>query len=298
MKKTVFCLMLLLFSGVFLVTAFADVEMRRTVIGADLTDEQIAAAYESFGMARGTVPELRLSNAEEHEALDGFVDSGIIGTRSISCVYVELLQQGSGLQITTENISWFTPEMYAAALETSGIRDARIAVTAPFSVSGTSALAGIYKACEDMTGQAMDDYTKDVGTQEMTVIGGLAGEIGEEASTSIITDIKKAMEQDAGMNDGELLRKIQEIAGRYGVSLSEKQLQQLLNLARSLKNMKSGSLTETVEDVRDTMEDVRETVDKVTQAKDEVAGFFQTVRDIFQSIGDFFDRLNSLFDRG
>ncbi len=298
MKKIILCLIAMLFSGAFMITAFADAEMRRTVIGADLTDEQIEAAYESFGMERGTVPELRLSNAEEHAALDGFVDSGIIGTRSISCVYLELLPQGSGLKITTENISWFTPEMYAAALETSGITDAKIAVTAPFSVSGTSALAGIYKAYEDMTGQTMDAYTKDVGTQEMTVIGSLAEEIGEENSTSIISDIKKAMEQDVGMNDGELLRKIQEIAGRYGVSLSERQLQQLLNLARSLKNMNPGTLTETVDDVRETMDDVRETVDKVTEAKDKAVGFFQTVKDIFQSIGDFFDKLNSLFDRG
>ena len=51
--------------------ASADAEMRRTVVGADLTEEQIDSVYRAFGFERGTVPELRLTNAEEHAALPG-----------------------------------------------------------------------------------------------------------------------------------------------------------------------------------------------------------------------------------
>ena len=54
---------------------FADADMRRVVVGADLSEEQINSVYGSFGIQRGEVPELRLTNAEEHAALDGFLDT-------------------------------------------------------------------------------------------------------------------------------------------------------------------------------------------------------------------------------
>ncbi|MBR2800536.1 MAG: DUF1002 domain-containing protein, partial [Oscillospiraceae bacterium] len=85
--------------------ASADAEMRRTVIGADLDDAQIETVYRSFGIERGTVPELHLTNAEERAALAGSLDEAVIGTRAISCVYFELLPEGSGLLVRTENIS-------------------------------------------------------------------------------------------------------------------------------------------------------------------------------------------------
>ena len=81
------------------------------------------------------------------------------------------MPQGSGLSVTVNNVSWCTPDMYRNAFTTAGITDARITVAAPFPVSGTAALAGIYKAYEDMTGQKLDTAVKDVGTQELTVTG-------------------------------------------------------------------------------------------------------------------------------
>ena len=38
--------------------------------------------------------------------------------------YVELLPEGSGLEVTAENVNWCTPEMYVSALATAGITDA------------------------------------------------------------------------------------------------------------------------------------------------------------------------------
>jgi len=133
------------------VSAGADNIQSRAVIGADLTPEQVALVYQAFGVQQGSVVQLTVTNAEERAYLEGYVDSSIIGTRSISCVYVELLGSGAGMNVTTSNITWCTPEMYISALATAGITDARIIVAAPFEVSGTAALTGIYKAYEDMT---------------------------------------------------------------------------------------------------------------------------------------------------
>ena len=60
------------------------------------------------------------------------------------------------MDVTTSNITWCTPEMYISALATAGITDAKVVVAAPFEVSGTAALTGVYKAYEDMTGKKLD----------------------------------------------------------------------------------------------------------------------------------------------
>ena len=281
-------MILIIVSGAVHPVSYADADMRRVVVGADLNEEQVNAVYGSFGITRGEVPELRLTNAEEHAALDGYVDAAIIGTRSMSCVFLELLGQGSGMNVTVKNISWCTPEMYINALSTAGITDARIAVAAPFAVSGTAALAGIYKAYEDMTGQKLDAAAKDVSTQELTITGELANEIGSEDSTSIVNDLKLMLNETDNMSDEELRSNIRRIAETYNVTLTETQVKQLLDLCRSLEKLDPSTIPQRVEDIQSTLE-------KVSEAKDQVVGFFQTLKNAFQTMKDFFERLASLF---
>ena len=60
---------IIIFTGTLPAESFADADMRRVVVGADLNSDQIAAVYEIFGIQRGEVPELRLTNIEEHAAV-------------------------------------------------------------------------------------------------------------------------------------------------------------------------------------------------------------------------------------
>ena len=290
-KQSLALLLCLLLAGTVLpASALADAEMKRTVIGADLSEDQVESIYGTFGIRRGDVTELRLTNAEERSALEGYVDPAVIGTRSLSSVYLELLPSGSGMNVTTENISWCTPEMYISALATAGITDARIIVAAPFPVSGTAALAGIYKAYEDMTGQKLDDIAKLVSTQELTITGELADEIGNMDSTSIVNELKMMLDETVNMTDDEIRQTIREIAKRYNVSLTDTQVEQLLGLCRSLEKLNPEQLKERVEDVQDTLR-------KVSEAKTQVVGFVQTVKRVIDSIKDFFARIADLLNR-
>ncbi|MBO5496544.1 MAG: DUF1002 domain-containing protein [Oscillospiraceae bacterium] len=262
----------------------------RAVIGADLTEEQIAAVYSAFGVQRGQVTELKLTNQEERQYLENYVDSALIGTRSISSVYMELREEGAGMEISTSNINWCTVDMYRSALSTAGVTDARIVVAAPFAVSGTAALSGIYKAYEDMTGETLDDAAKMVGTQELTVTGELAEEIGSEDSLAIINDLKQILDVTAGMSDEEIRREITDIAGSYGVTLTDKQLSQLISLCRSMEKLDPDAL-------RQRVEQVQETLHRVSEAKDQVVGFARTVGKIITAIRGFLDTLGDIFGK-
>ena len=234
MKKIFSLLLALLLVAGMAVPAYADVNQSRAVIGADLSDEQVEAVYGMFGIRRGDAIELKMTNAEERTYLEGYVDNSLIGTRSISCVYVELLPEGSGMSVTTSNINWCTGEMYISALATAGITDANIVVAAPFEVSGTAALSGVYKAYEDMTGKKLDDLAKLVSTQELTVTGELAAQIGAMDSTAIVNELKLMLDVTQTMSDDEIRAEIREIASRYNVNLTNTQVEQLLSLCRSL----------------------------------------------------------------
>lgn len=271
------------------VPAFA-INQSRTVIGADLDPNQVAMVYANFGLRRGDVIELTMTNAEERRYLEGFVDERVIGTRSISCVYVELLPAGSGMSVTTSNITWCTGDMYVSALETAGITDARILVAAPFAVSGTAALSGVYKAYEDMTGTSLDDMAKLVSTQELTVTGDLAQQIGSMDSTSIVSELKLMLNETRNMSDEEIRSIIIDIAGRYNVSLTDTQINQLISLCRSLEGLNPDQLKQRVEEVQGTLQ-------KMSEAKTKVVDFAQNVRQFMESASSFIDKLSELLSR-
>lgn len=284
MKKLITILLIIVMAVGMIVPAYAENIQSRAVIGADLTDDQIAAVYNAFGIKRGDAIELRVTNGEERQWLQGYVDESLIGTRSISCVYVELLPEGSGMDVTTSNITWCTGEMYISALATAGITDARIIVAAPFEVSGTAALTGVYKAYEDMTGKKLDDLAKLVSTQELTITGELANEIGGMDSTSIVNDLKLMLDETQKMTDDEIRAEIIDIAGRYNVSLTNTQIQQLIDLCRSLEGLDADSLKARAEEVQGTLQ-------KVSDAKTKVVGFVETVKKVVTSVSSFFDRI-------
>lgn len=261
-----------------------DAGEARAVIGANLTEEQVADVYANFGIARGDVTELRVTNADERKYLEGYVDESIIGTNSISCVYIEVLEEGDGLDVTTSNINWCTSQMYVSALATAGITDAKIIVAAPFEVSGTAALTGVYLAYEDITGQELDETAKLVSTQELTLTAELAEQIGSYDSVEIVNELKLLLSETKGMTDDELRAEIVSIASDLGVTLTDTQIDQLISLCRSLEKLDPEQLKEKVESVQNT-------IAKLGQAKEKVTSFIESVKNVWNSVVDFFKNL-------
>jgi uncharacterized protein YpuA (DUF1002 family) len=108
MKNFISLLLVVVMSLALCVPALAANEGdERVVLGADLTSDQILSVYSQFGLVRGSVQELTVTNAEERDYLEGLVSESVIGTRSLSCIYIKLLSENSGLTVTTSNINWY-----------------------------------------------------------------------------------------------------------------------------------------------------------------------------------------------
>ena len=266
--------------------ALADSSSSRVVIGSDLNQEQINQVYKTFRINRGDVTELTVTNRDERAYLSQSVDESMIGTRAISCIFIEALNEGSGLNVSTSNISWCTPDTYRNALTTAGITDANVTITAPFSVSGTAALTGIYMAYESITGKKLDETAKQVGSEELAVSSELANEIGDEDTSAIVNDLKAILDQTRNMSDEELRSTIVSIASDYDQNLTEEQIQKLINLVRNLEKLDTNALMERVNSVKDALHRLSDVQNTAQNFTEKLRSFISTIVEFFQGLVD------------
>ena len=110
-------------------------------LGADLSTDQRAAVLGLLGVDESDLANydvISITNAEEHQYLDAYLSSSVIGTHALSSVLIRPAEEGAGLNVTTYNISYCTIDMYTNALLTAGLQDANVFVAAPSNISGTS----------------------------------------------------------------------------------------------------------------------------------------------------------------
>ena len=268
-----------------MISAYAvDAGESRAVIAADITQEQIDTVYANFGIEQGSAKELTVTNQDERKYLEGLVSEAQIGNVAISCVYIETLEEGSGVQLNISNIKWCTSEMYQNALETAGITDANVRITAPYPVSGTAALTGIYLAYEDITGEKLSEDAKATAAEELVLTGELGDMIGTANAAELVNELKGILNETQKMSDDEVRSEIKRIASELNVEITDSQVEQLLKLCRSLEGLDSETLQKRIEGFADT-------INKVNEAGNTVSKIGQKIQGFFASIGNFFSNL-------
>ncbi|NLO22625.1 MAG: DUF1002 domain-containing protein [Syntrophomonadaceae bacterium] len=230
-------------------------------LGEDLTPEQKDRVMEYFkDWTRGKrLNYISVSNEEERNYLQGLVDEKLIGSRAISSAYCELLDQGNGIEIQTENISAITPFMYANALITAGIEDARVVVAAPVEVSGTAALTGIIKAFEKISGESLKEANKFAAHEEMAQTSDLGKRIGQDQAQMLIYEVKKQVVAD-NSRDPELIRKIIiDTSAELNIKLSQADIDRMLELMQKLQglNISAGQMLNQMQNLEKRLDEVQ-----------------------------------------
>jgi uncharacterized protein YpuA (DUF1002 family) len=282
-KKICLTLMVTVFAMTFFAAPVlaADSGEQRVTLGADLNASQIAEIYSDFNIERGDVKELFVTNTEEREYLSGLVPDEKIGKNALSSIFITTLDEGSGISVTTKNINWCTEDMYINALSTAGIADASIIVSAPFEVSGTAALTGIYKAYSDITGIPLSELSKAAATEELITTGELADVIGSDQAVEVVNELKKILDKTRTMTDEELRKEILYIADVQNVALTEENISQIIGLSRTLEKLD-------FTDWQNRLIKMGKTIGKVQKANDGISSFFDSIKNFFTKIGQLF----------
>lgn len=212
-------------------------------LGADLSDDQKNIVLSLMGIDPANLANYNVTyvtNAQEHQYLDSYVDSSKIGSKSWSSVVIVKRKKGNGLNISTNNITYCTVGMYKNALTTAGITDADIIVAGPKPISGTAALVGIFEAYEAMIGEAVQDNVVDAALNELVVTGEL------EASIQGLTDQEveefiayiKSLIAEKGLTDEKSINEaIDEACDKYGVTLSDDERQKIVDLLLKITSL-------------------------------------------------------------
>lgn len=265
-------------------------------LGADLNDSQRATILSIMGIDAANLSDydvVYVTNAEEHQYLDSYISSSQIGTRSLSSVVIVQRDKGSGLNISTTNINYCTVGMYKNALTTAGVTDADIIVAGPTPISGTAALVGVLKAYQEMTGKEISDSVVDTALNEIVLTGQLEESLKGVSDAEVeefIAYIKALIAKDDLTDDEGINGAIDEACEKYGVTLSDDERQQIVDLVKKINSLgiDLNGLVDYAESLYNSFKNGDSSSSGGIAAV--VGGFFKSV---FSSVGDFFKKLFS-----
>jgi uncharacterized protein YpuA (DUF1002 family) len=199
---------------------------------------------------------------------------------------------GEGLtinQVTPENITEVTDEMYANALLTAGIQDAVVDVASPVKVSGHSALVGIYKAYDEGDGAGLNTERTEVANEELNLATDLAKKEGldQDKVSELLTEIKKEIAAQNPATKEELIVIIDEQLKTLEINLSPEDRQLLIDLFEKMRDLNIN-----FDNVKSQLENLTNDIQQRIEEAVDDKNFLQKVADFFKNL---LDSIRSIF---
>lgn len=256
--------------------------------GADLNDNEKATVLGLMGITEADLENYtvgEITNDEEHKYLGSYLDASVIGTRALSSVIVVIGEDGDGIDVETNNISYCTPGMYTNALITAGIENADVIVAGPFEITGTAALVGAMKAYAELTGEEISAESMDTAVNELVITSQMAEDAGSQEIEELIAFVKAKVVEE-GLNDEEAIRAvIDEGSSQLGLTLSEEEKDTIVSLMKKI-----GELDLDIESMKEQAGELFDKLEEMGIDKEQAKNFFQKIID---AITEFF---NGLFE--
>ncbi|WP_077623600.1 DUF1002 domain-containing protein [Sediminibacillus massiliensis] len=259
----------------------------RVVYGETLTEAQKEEVRRLLGVED---PEMVDEYTITSEDLVNYI-GGDAGARMFSSAKITREEKGHGLVINivnSENITEVTNEMYANALITAGVEDATVEVASPVTVSGHSALTGIYKAF-NVEGESLDKDRMEVANEELSVATDLADNEGidQEKVSELLAEIKQQIAEQNPVTREEVEQIVQEQLDQLNIQLSEEDKAMLTDLFDKMRNLNI-DFDNVASQLDDLANDIRSKLEEVAGNE----GFWQKVSDFFDKL---IENLRGLF---
>ncbi|MCM3758830.1 DUF1002 domain-containing protein [Sporosarcina aquimarina] len=249
------------------------------VYGANLSDDERASVKKSLKVEEeAEVEEIEVTGKD----LVTYIKDGDPNARMYSSAKIMRQDAGKGLVIsivTQDNITQVTPDMYATAMLTAGIEDAKVEVAAPKKVTGHSALVGIYKAYE-VSGESLDKERTDVANDELDVATTLSEKgVDKDKVAELLTDIKQQISDKNPATKEDVEKIVKEQLEKHKIELSDADRQLLIDLMNRISKL----------DI-DFSKFSQQLDDMATKVKDKLGeidpGFWDKVKEFFQGLVD------------
>ncbi|WLR51014.1 DUF1002 domain-containing protein [Bacillus tianshenii] len=250
------------------------------VYGGNLTAEQKEEVQRILEInGDNNIKEITVTGTDAATYIDGDANS-----RMFSSAKITRKDKSEGLvinQVTPENITEVTNEMYKNALLTAGIEGAQVDVVSPVKVTGHSALTGIYKAYEASGGEELNKDRLEVANEELNVVTDLAKKEGldKEKASELITAIKSEMADQQPVTKEEVQKIVEEELKAFNIELSPEDRQLLIDLFDKMRELDI-DFNKVKTQLEDLSSDIKKKIEEV--AGDE--GFWQGILDFINGV--------------
>ncbi len=221
--------------------AIAQDQPKVITLGADLTPEQRQALLQTFGAREGIDKILTVDTTEMRASMQDIIPVPE-GYTSVSSTALTCGTPGSGLRVTTENITRVSAGMYAGALLTAGIGDAGFIVAAPAAAQaeGMTALTGIFKGFQGgACGRGeIEPARRELAYRWLATTERLAGTTGDETAAANL--MLRAQEKlvEGGRDPAGVEPALDAVASESGVAVPADQRAGLVELLRGMAEAK------------------------------------------------------------
>lgn len=207
------------------------------VLGADLKDEEKQTVLnflkvkdmEDYSVSYTT-------NKQEHEAFDSYLAPSVVGKRALSSILMVPGKKGSGISVSSYNISYCTVEMYQNALISAGVEDVAITIAAPFPASGTCALVSAMNAYSILSGEEIDEDAADAAVDEIVTTGELGDVIGDNDKAAELMAVLKQQVIENDLSEEEISEAIDNGCIHFNINIDPELKQQIIALLLKIKN--------------------------------------------------------------
>jgi uncharacterized protein YpuA (DUF1002 family) len=148
---------------------------------------------------------------------------------------------------------------------------------APFDVSGTAALTGVFKAFEEATGKAIPEASKEVATQELVDTAAVGEQVGNADAIAQLVEQVKIEIVKQGLDDPAAIREVVvRIAAELKITLTDAQIDLLVNMLVQVQslNLDLGKLQQQMKDFQD----------KIGLTNEQAQGIFASLKSFFTNL--------------
>ncbi|MCD7857504.1 MAG: DUF1002 domain-containing protein [Clostridiales bacterium] len=260
------------------------------ILGEDLSDSQEKTVLKLLDVDDLSDYEVSYTTHEEEEELFGsYLSASLLGTKALSSILLIPAEEGSGITVTTYNISYCTEEMYQTALADAGVADVEVHVAAPTSLSGTCALASAFKAYTIMTGEELDEDATDAAAEEIVTTGEVGEAIGDTDTATKLIAVLKEKALSEGLDEDEIGDTLDQLCENMEVTLDDETRQKIIDLIVKLQNadIDLDTIKQQASDLYDSIKSELEKLDESGATE----GSSNAFTALIQSIVDFFKSL-------
>lgn len=200
-------------------------------------------------------------------------------SKIFSCAMVDLsYQKGIKVIVDKSKVTVVTPQMYANALQSSGIDRGYVVVSSPVPATGEAALAGVLKSYEIAVGTPIPEEAKKASTEELYLETQLVNQTGQNGDkvAQLFSDVKNQTQSQNLQNPDEIKVIVVNVANQMNINLSNNQTQQIADSVANSQKVRS-NLTNFQDKLQGISQQVSNPgfVDQITSFLQEILNYVQ-----------------------